>query len=65
VATHGFGGLWAGIAGLVWLVGRAWYALAYLNDPTKRGGGFGLSLVGWLALVVMSAIGIVHAMMIG
>ncbi|HEY1589317.1 MAG TPA: MAPEG family protein, partial [Rhodanobacter sp.] len=27
-ATYGFSG-WAGIAGLVWLVGRVWYALAY------------------------------------
>lgn len=64
-ATHGFGGLWAGTAGLIWLIGRVWYALAYLKDPTKRGGGFGLSMLAWAALVVMAGIGIVHAMMIG
>lgn len=64
-ATHGFGGLWAGVAGLVWLVGRSWYALAYLNDPTSRGGGFVVSMLGWAALVVMSGIGVVRAMMIG
>ncbi|MBB5358578.1 putative MAPEG superfamily protein [Rhodanobacter sp. ANJX3] len=64
-ATHGFGGLWAGVAGLVWLVGRSWYALAYLNDPTSRGGGFVVSMLGWAALVVMAGIGVVRAMMIG
>ncbi|NYE29462.1 putative MAPEG superfamily protein [Rhodanobacter sp. K2T2] len=64
-ATHGFGGLWAGVAGLVWLVGRSWYALAYLNDPTSRSGGFVVSMLGWAALVVMAGIGVVRAMMIG
>jgi uncharacterized MAPEG superfamily protein len=64
-ATHGFGGLWAGVAGVVWLVGRSWYALAYLNDPTSRGGGFVVSMLGWAALVVMAGIGVVRAMMIG
>jgi len=64
-ATHGFGGLWAGTAGLVWLVGRSWYALAYLNDPASRGGGFVVSMLGWAALVLMAGIGIVRAMMIG
>jgi len=64
-ATHGFGGLWAGTAGLIWLVGRAWYALAYLKDPANRGGGFIVSMLGWAALVLMAGIGIVRAMMIG
>jgi glutathione S-transferase len=64
-ATHGFGGLWAGTAGVIWLVGRAWYALAYLKDPAKRGGGFTVSMLGWAALVLMAGIGIVRAMMIG
>jgi len=64
-ATHGFGGLWAGTAGVIWLVGRAWYALAYLKDPAKRGGGFTVSMLGWAALVLMAGIGIARAMMIG
>ncbi len=64
-ATHGFGGLWAGAAGLVWLVGRAWYAFAYLKDPANRGGGFIVSMLAWAALVLMAGIGIARAMMIG
>ena len=64
-ATHGFGGLWAGIAGLVWLVGRVWYAAAYLKDPAKRGPGFGVSMLGWIALLIMACIGVVRAMTLG
>lgn len=63
-ANYGFGG-WAGIAGLVWLVGRAWYALAYLKDPAKRGPGFALGMLGWIALLVMAGIGVVRAMTVG
>jgi len=63
-ASCGFGG-WAGIAGLVWLVGRAWYALAYLKDPAKRGPGFALGMLGWIALLVMAGIGVVRAMIVG
>lgn len=54
--------MWAGIAGLVWLLGRVWYISAYMKDPTARGPSFGLSLIGWAALVVLSAYGIVRAM---
>ncbi|MEO9079629.1 MAG: MAPEG family protein [Rhodanobacter sp.] len=63
-AHYGFTGR-AGIAGLVWLVGRVWYAVAYLNDPAKRGPGFGLAMIGWLALLVMAGIGVVRAMAVG
>lgn len=62
-ARYGFG-LWAGLAGLVWLVGRVWYAAAYLRDPAKRGPGFGLSMLGWAALVIMAGIGVVRAMIV-
>ncbi|HXE77423.1 MAG TPA: MAPEG family protein [Rhodanobacter sp.] len=63
-AHYGFGG-WAGIAGLVWLVGRVWYALAYLKDPAKRGPGLALGMLGWIALLVMAGIGVVRAMTVG
>lgn len=63
-ANFGFAG-WAGVAGLVWLVGRVWYALAYLQDASKRGGGFMLGMLGWAALLVMASIGVVRAMLIG
>jgi glutathione S-transferase len=38
----------AGAMGAIWLIARVWYAIAYLNDPAKRGGGFGL---GFFAVV--------------
>ena len=63
-AHYGFSG-WAGIAGLVWLVGRTWYAVAYLKNPAKRGPGFGLGMLGWAALLVMACIGVVRALTIG
>lgn len=63
-AHYGFGA-WAGVVGLVWLVGRVWYVAAYLNDPAKRGPGFGLGMLSWLALLVMACIGVVRAMSAG
>lgn len=63
-ANYGFSG-WAGIAGLVWLVGRTWYAVAYAKDASKRGPGFLIGMLGWAALLVMACIGVVRAMSIG
>ena len=63
-ATYGFSG-WAGIAGLVWLVGRVWYAVAYLKDETKRGPGFTVSSIAWVALLVMASIGVCRLMLLG
>ena len=63
-ATYGFSG-WAGVAGLVWLVGRVWYAAAYLKDETKRGPGFTVSSIAWVALLVMACIGVCRLMLLG
>jgi uncharacterized MAPEG superfamily protein len=62
-ANYGFSG-WAGIAGLVWIVGRVWYALSYLNDAAKRGPGFMIGMFAWMALLVMACIGVVRVMLI-
>ena len=59
----GFGG-WAGIAGLVWIAGRIWYALAYLRDPAKRGPGYGVGMLAWFALLLMAAFGVGRAMLL-
>jgi glutathione S-transferase len=40
----------AAVMGAVWLVARIWYALAYFNNPDKRGPGFGLSFVAFVGL---------------
>lgn len=63
-ANYGFTG-WAGVAGLVWIVGRVWYAVGYLKDPAKRGPGFLIGMLSWAALLVMACIGVVRALMIG
>ncbi len=63
-AHYGFSG-WAGVAGLVWLIGRIWYAAAYLADAGKRGPGFVLALLGWAATLVMACIGVGRALLIG
>jgi glutathione S-transferase len=55
--------LWAGIAGLVWLAGRIWYAAAYLRDASRRGPGYLVSMLALAALVLMAAAGMGMAIM--
>ena len=63
-AEYGFSG-WAGIAGLVWLLGRVWYAWSYLKDPASREKGFAVAMLAWLAVLVMAAIGVCRALTLG
>jgi uncharacterized membrane protein YecN with MAPEG domain len=63
-AHYGFAG-WAGIAGLFWWTGRVWYALAYLQEATKRGGGFALAMLGWVATLVLATLGVGRALLFG
>lgn len=63
-AHYGFAG-WAGIAGLVWVLARAWYAAAYLRDPTRRGAAFVVGMLAWAAILLLACIGVVRAMLIG
>jgi glutathione S-transferase len=39
------GDLGAGVSGAIWIAGRILYALAYQQDPAKRGPGFGISFL--------------------
>nr|WP_049622457.1 MAPEG family protein [Frateuria defendens] len=57
--------LWAGLAGLLWVAGRAWYAAAYLKDPARRGSGFTLALLGLLAALALGGFGLARAMLAG
>jgi len=41
--------------GAVWLVGRIWYAVAYLKAAERRGAGF---VIGFLALVALLVEGV-------
>lgn len=63
-ATHGFPG-WAGLAGLVWIAGRVWYMAGYVRDPAARSGGFMTAAAAWLVVLVLAAIGVVRAMLVG
>jgi len=63
-ANYGFTG-WAGLAGLVWIVGRVWYAVAYLAEAGKRGPGFTLGMIAWAAVLVMAVFGVGRAILIG
>ena len=64
VVQYGFP-LWGSIAGLVWVFGRVWYAVAYLKDPAKRGPGFMVSSAGWGVMLVLGVIGLVRALIAG
>ncbi|RDS85121.1 MAPEG family protein [Dyella monticola] len=65
LAVHYGYALWAGVAGLVWVIGRVWYALAYLRDAGKRGPGYMVCMAGWAALVVMGVMGLARAWIAG
>ena len=51
--------LWGGIVGLVWIAGRAYYALSYYRDPETRGPGFLIGFASAGVLLVGALIGIV------
>ena len=54
--------LGAGVAGIVWLCARVWYAIAYQKDPSKRGGGYGLSFLAFAWLWLGALWGVVRMM---
>lgn len=62
LAAHFGLGSWAGLAGLVWWLGRVWYALAYLKEASKREGGFVLGALGLVAVLLLAAFGTVRAL---
>src|ERR1700676_1921725 len=51
--------LWGGVIGLVWIAGRAHYAVSYYRDPETRGPGFLLGFASPAVLLVGALIGIV------
>jgi hypothetical protein len=42
----------AAAIGAVWLIGRMMYAIGYMDEPRKRGAGFGIAFFATLALVL-------------
>jgi glutathione S-transferase len=53
----------AAVMGAVWLVARIWYAIAYQSDPSKRGPGFGLSVLAFAGLAAGACWGIAKVLM--
>lgn len=49
--------LWTALLGLIYLVGRLIYLRAYVADPSKRGLGFGLSVLPTLVLLLIGLVG--------
>ena len=45
----------AGIAALIWLVGRVLYSRAYMTDPSTRTVGFALSALPVIIMLLVSA----------
>ena len=49
---------WAALGGVIWVVGRVWYALAYLKEAAKRGPGFVIATLASVALWLGAALGL-------
>jgi uncharacterized MAPEG superfamily protein len=49
--------VWGGVIGLVWVAGRAFYAVSYQRDPATRGPGFGIGLISSVILLLGALIG--------
>jgi glutathione S-transferase len=62
-ATYG-SPLYAGIAGLVWVAGRFWYALAYSQAANKRGMAYMLSSAAAVAAFAIGCWGLLRVLML-
>ncbi|WP_269715178.1 MAPEG family protein [Caulobacter sp. NIBR2454] len=56
--------LFAAGLGVLFLIGRVVYMLAYVKDPKSRSLGFGLQGVAMLVLLIGAIIGAIRAMMV-
>lgn len=52
--------LLAAVLGLIWVIGRIIYALAYRRDPAKRGLGYGIGYGATIVLLLATLVGIVQ-----
>ena len=55
--------LGAAVLGGLWIAARVWYAVAYQNDPKKRGPGFGLSMLAFAGLWLGALWGVLRVML--
>lgn len=48
--------------GAVWVLARIWYAVAYMGDPAKRGGGFVIAMLAFAGLWLGALVGVLRAL---
>jgi glutathione S-transferase len=53
---------WAALIGLIWIVGRIWFAWAYVQASEKRGPGFVLGMAAWATLLLGASYGVLRTM---
>lgn len=53
----------AAVGGLIWVVARVLYAVAYTRDPSTRGPGSAISMLAQVGLFLGAAYGVARAMM--
>jgi hypothetical protein len=58
-----WGAFWPGVIGLVWVLARGWYAVAYAGGG-NRGPAFTISIVANAILLVGALVGVLRAMWI-
>lgn len=57
--------LWAAALGVVFILGRAIYAISYVRDPKTRSLGFGLSVFPVLVMLIGIAVWAIRAILLG
>ena len=60
-----FGSLTATVLGGMWVIGRVWYAAAYLREPKSRGSGFVLAFAAWGGLMITASWGVLRGLLGG
>jgi len=60
LGAYYIGTLASTVLGGVWLIGRVWYAAAYMANPKKRGSGFGLAYAAWALMMLGVAWGVLN-----
>lgn len=58
-------GIWAGVIGILWPIGRVIFALGYYDAPEKRSPGFMISLIPSVILFLGACVGLVMNFMSG
>ncbi len=57
--------LWAAALGVVFILGRAIYAISYVRDPKTRSLGFGLTVLPTFAMLIGILIWAIRAILLG